>query len=147
MPGVPAGWTDDGTILKPNGSQYGYTQGFRDYVLAHTWSPLDTPLEDAQSFLEHANPAMGSGTSQVSRFTTLGWQKSTNNVYVVAIGQEVMWYRQQIANLEAELAAAKATPPPAPPPPAPKPSYAQQIAAVQDAVTALDNDLKANGEA
>ena len=106
--GVPTGWKDDGvTLTAPNG--HAVTQGFREYVLAHTWAANNTPATDEYSAnpVEVANPAVGAGSRQDFRFCSLGWTQK-NGVYVLSVGTEYAVARQQAQAAAAALAAANA---------------------------------------
>jgi len=73
---VPAGWRDDqerGVLHAPNG--YVVIQGFRSYVLSHPWAADNWPLENEHHCeqLERSNAALGGGSIQRFRKTTLEW--------------------------------------------------------------------------
>jgi N-acetyl-anhydromuramyl-L-alanine amidase AmpD len=112
--GTPAGWKDDGTTLTaPNGKKV--VHGFRDYVLNHNWDAANWPVdaEFGASLLESSNPSLGGGSQQLFRWTMLGYT-ATRGVFVEWVGQELAFCRQQvqryaaqIAQLQAELAAAQ----------------------------------------
>ncbi len=94
MGGIPNGWTDDGTTLTaPNGHKV--VQGFRQYILTHPWDPLNYPLEEehVENPLEESNPALGSGSQQIFRWTMLGYTLQ-QGVFVEWIGQELLTLRQ-----------------------------------------------------
>ena len=111
---IPTGWTDDGTTLTaPNGVKV--VKGFRDYVLNNAWHRDNYPLaaEFGAAPLEASNPGLGTGTQQLFRWSMLGWTAS-GGVIFEWLGQELAFCRQQvqqkaaqIAQLQAELAAAK----------------------------------------
>lgn len=107
-PGTPPGWVDDGTILTaPNGVKV--EQGFRAFVLANHWSPENWPLDESHevSQLEASNKALGSGTQQFFRECVLEWTQE-RGVFVMWVGVELLYTRQQAAALYAALQAAKA---------------------------------------
>src|SRR5262249_18278475 len=74
---VPTGWNDDGTmLLAPNNVPI--VKGFREWVLAHTWDPANLPLEPERNLtsIELSNAALGPGSRQRFRFTTLEWTQA-----------------------------------------------------------------------
>lgn len=105
--GVPTGWHDDGTTLTAPNS-VAVTQGFRDYVLAHSWNATDTPFKP-----EYAS---GAGTRQDFRYSSLAWTQATN-VTEIPIGDELVAAKAQIATLNAQIAALLAQEGTAPTPP------------------------------
>jgi hypothetical protein len=138
---IPAGWKDDGkTLVAPNGVPV--VKGFRDYVLSHTWDANNWPLAAEQvvssGSIEPGNVAIGSGSRQDFRLTSLGWTES-RNVYVIYVGQDIRALTAQlaaanahVAQLEVQLAS---TPAPAPPPADPKATEA--LAALVELAKAL----------
>ena len=81
----PTGWKDDGkTLIAPNGIPV--VHGFRDYVLAHIWDANNFPLAPEQVIssgsIEPGNAAIGPGSRQDFRLSSLGWT-TTRNVYVI----------------------------------------------------------------
>lgn len=116
--GVPAGWSDDtatATLKAPNG--VAVVKGFRDFVLANGWNPLNWPLNaeyDTPS-VEPGNQSIGPGSRQEFRFGSLGWTQ-TRNVYMIWIGQDYLALqgqlataKNQIVSLNQSLIAANAT--------------------------------------
>ena len=111
---VPTGWKDDGTTLTaPNGVKV--VKGFRDYVLNNAWHRDNWPLdvEFGAAPLEASNPGLGAGTQQLFRWSMLGWTASGGVIFewlgveLASARQQVRKYAAQIAQLQAELAAAK----------------------------------------
>jgi hypothetical protein len=67
MAGVPTGWKDDGAVLTaPNGQSV--RLGFRTYILAHSWYPLDVPLGGERGIT--------GGTQQDFKYTSLTWTQA-----------------------------------------------------------------------
>ena len=102
---VPTGWKDDGkTLTAPNG--VAVVQGFRDYVLAHSWAANNTPLAPERSIaagsIEYGNASVGPGSRQDFRFCSLGWTQAWG-VYVIAVGQDVTALAQQTAALKSQV--------------------------------------------
>jgi hypothetical protein len=105
--GIPQNWHDDGTTLTaPNGHKV--VHGFRDYILSHNWDANNYPLEEehTQSPLEISDPALGTGTQQMFRWTSLEWTPQ-QGVFVSWVGQELLALRAQTAQLTAEIATLK----------------------------------------
>lgn len=103
---IPTGWKDDGkTLTAPNGVQI--VQGFRDYVLAHSWAANNTPLAPERvvsaGSIEYGNASVGPGSRQDFRFCSLGWTQAWG-VYVIAVGQDVTALVQQLAAQQAQVA-------------------------------------------
>lgn len=97
--GVPNGWHDDGTTLTaPNGIPV--VMGFRQYILAHQWSPDNFPveIEHEQSPLEISNPALGKGAQQLFRMSMLGYTQALG-VFEEYIGVELLAMRAQVASI------------------------------------------------
>ena len=97
---IPTGWTDDGTTLKaPNGIPV--VQGFRDWVLNHTWESINYPLAPevviTTGSIEPGNPSIGPGSRQNFRLTSLGWT-TAKNVYVIWVGQDIVALEKELAN-------------------------------------------------
>ena len=121
VPNIPTGWRDDGsTLTAPNGHRV--VLGFRRYVLTHAWDSANVPLqeENARNPLEIARPSLGSGTQQIFNWTTLEWY-TNQSVFIGWSGPELLKLRAdnanlqaQVASLQAQLQAQKATPPSAP---------------------------------
>lgn len=142
---VPTGWKDDaatGVLTAPNGIVV--VKGFRDWVLAHDWAANNTPLDAEQvvtsGSIEPGNAAIGPGSRQDFRFSSLGWTEKTN-VYVIASGQDLVALTKslgaanvQIKALEQQLAAALAQAATA----KPDPNAAAALAALRQLKTALD---------
>lgn len=107
MGGVPTGWSDDGTTLvAPN--KVPVVKGFRARVLTGPWDARDWPLaaEYGSDSIEPGNPAIGAGTRQDFRMTSLGWTES-RGVYRIWTGQDLRALSAQVADLERQLAALK----------------------------------------
>jgi N-acetyl-anhydromuramyl-L-alanine amidase AmpD len=87
---IPNGWSDNGTILKAPNCPYEITQGFRSYILSHTWDSANIPVGSAQGLnpLELSNTSLGSGTRQLFRWSALEWT-SKAGVFEGWIGQEL----------------------------------------------------------
>jgi len=105
--GVPQHWHDNGkTLTAPNGHKV--TQGFRDYILSHSWDANNYPLEEehTQTPLEISDPALGTGTQQIFRWAGLEWTPQ-RGVFVSWIGQELLALRAQKAQLTTEIATLK----------------------------------------
>lgn len=121
---VPSGWHDDGkTLVAPNG--VAVVQGFRTWVLAHSWDAQNTPLKAEQvvssGSIEPGNASIGPGSRQDFRFCSLGWT-TKSNVYVIATGQDLLAIEGQLALAAKQIEALKAqlAAVPAPQPPDPK---------------------------
>jgi hypothetical protein len=107
--GVPTGWKDDGTnLVAPNG--VAVVKGFRDWVLAHPWDAKNTPMAVEQHIsgrsIEPGNPAVGPGARQDFRFCSLGWTQAWN-VYVIAVGQDLVAVEKSLDAANAALASAQ----------------------------------------
>lgn len=101
---IPTGWTDDGTTLKgPNGIPV--VLGFRDHVLNSNWDPANWPLEPEKHLtgLEMSNPTLGDGQSQIFRWKRLEYTPKMG-VFEGWLGQELLWYQQEVKQLETEIA-------------------------------------------
>lgn len=99
---VPNGWHDDGvTLTAPNG--VAVIKGFRNYILNNPWKDYDYPLrpEYTSDSIEPGNPAIGAGSRQNFRLSSLG--------YTTAKGVYLIWVGQDIEALMAQVAADKAT--------------------------------------
>lgn len=95
MSNVPAGWSDDGTILTaPN--KIPVRGGFRDHVLASGWDPTNWPLEPEYNDdpIERSHPTLGAGAAQAFRWKRLCWCQSLG-IYESWLGQELKWYQMQ----------------------------------------------------
>lgn len=106
--GVPSGWKDDGkTLTAPNGMPV--VQGFRDYVLANSWSADNWPLmaETGADPVEPGNPSLGAGTYQVFHLTKLSWTQA-RGVFVTWIGQDYLAMQSEISSLNTEVSQLKA---------------------------------------
>ena len=102
--GIPAGWKDDGTTLTaPNGVTV--VQGFRAWALGHAWDAEDWPLAAEQKLdsVEPGNAAIGAGTRQDFRMTSLGWTQA-RGVYHIWSGQDLLALTHQLAEAETEIA-------------------------------------------
>jgi hypothetical protein len=108
--GIPDGWHDDGkTLQAPNG--VAVVKGFREWILANPWDANDLPLavERTLPSIEPGNPAIGAGSRQDFRMTSLGWTTS-KNVYKIWVGQDILALQAQVSQLQAQLAQATTTP-------------------------------------
>ena len=95
--GIPQGWSDDGTTLTaPNGHKV--VRGFRDYVLNNPWKAENVPIGEAYDAnpVEQSYPQSGAGTRQDFRYTSLG-QTQQRGVYLIALGDELKWYKDALA--------------------------------------------------
>jgi hypothetical protein len=104
---TPQGWHDDGTTLTaPNGVPV--VRGFRDVVLAGPWLAEDWPLAPEASLpsVEPGNPAIGPGSRQDFRLTSLGWT-TQRGAYRIWVGQDVRALTSQLSELAARLAAVR----------------------------------------
>jgi len=93
--GVPSGWKDDGTVLTaPNGIPV--RQGFRQWILDHTWEADNFPLtaEYHAIPLEQSNPSLGNGQVQLFRKERLQYTPD-RGVFRGWLGQELRWYEMQ----------------------------------------------------
>jgi N-acetyl-anhydromuramyl-L-alanine amidase AmpD len=106
--GVPNGWHDDGkTLTAPNGVYV--TDGFRQWVLAHSWDAGNLPLMNASALtpVEQGNPSLGSGTVQPFRLCVLAWTQA-KGVYVMWVGQEYVALHQVLHKALTDLNASQA---------------------------------------
>jgi hypothetical protein len=97
---------DDGkALVAPNGVPV--VRGFRDYIMARTWAADDWPLAAEQVIvsgsIEPGNAAIGPGSRQDFRLTSLGWTQA-KNVYVIYVGQDIRALEQQLAAANAHVA-------------------------------------------
>jgi hypothetical protein len=95
--GVPQGWSDDDTTLTaPNGHKV--VGGFRNYVLNNPWKAENVPIGEAYDAnpVEQSYPQSGAGTRQDFRYTSLG-QTQQRGVYLIALGDELKWYKDALA--------------------------------------------------
>jgi hypothetical protein len=110
---VPDGWKDDGvTLTAPNGVKV--AQGFREWVLSHSWDSSNIPLETeyhADSVLIH-NTALGGGQRQLFRDCMLWWTPQQGVRQEPFLGWELDAAYKQIAQLQAAIDGLKNTPPP-----------------------------------
>lgn len=87
---VPTGWHDDGTTLTaPNGVKV--VQGFRDWVLSHSWDAGNIPEEaeySANPVLLH-NASVGAGSRQCFRDCLLWWTPAKGVVQEPYTGWEL----------------------------------------------------------
>lgn len=100
---IPVGWADDGhTLTAPN--KIPVVRGFRDYILANAWDPNDYPeaLEYSANPVEESNVPIGPGTAQDFRMSRLGYTAKMS-VYKTWLGQEYVWYKKQVATLQAQI--------------------------------------------
>jgi hypothetical protein len=140
---IPTGWKDDGkTLVAPNGVPV--VKGFRDYVLAHSWDANNWPLAAekvvASGSFEPGNAAIGPGSRQDFRLTSLGWTQA-RNVYMIYVGQDIRALEQQlaaanalVAQLEQEL---QNQPAPVPVETPPDPKATEALAALLELAKAL----------
>jgi len=115
MPGVPQGWTDDGTALHNPHNMFVVRLGFRQHILnATSWSGDDVPLENEHGAnpIEESNPSSGGGTRQITRQHLLEFTAS-KGVYEGNAGQELQFVLNarnslttQLAQVQQQLAAA-----------------------------------------
>ena len=103
---IPSGWKDDGkTLVAPNGVPV--VRGFRDYIMARSWDAKNWPLAAEQvvssGSIEPGNAAIGPGSRQDFRLTSLGWTQA-RNVYVIYVGQDIRALEQQLAAANAHVA-------------------------------------------
>jgi N-acetyl-anhydromuramyl-L-alanine amidase AmpD len=106
--GVPQGWKDDGKVLTaPNGVYV--TDGFRQWVLTHTWDAGNLPLMNASALtpVEQGNPGLGGGTVQPFRLCVLAWTQA-RGVYVMWVGQEYVALHQVLHKALTDLNASQA---------------------------------------
>ncbi|TMC19625.1 MAG: hypothetical protein E6J34_14955 [Chloroflexi bacterium] len=98
--GVPIGWTDDGTQLKPPNSEFVVVKGFRQWILAHEWDASNIPLENEQSLpqIELSNPSLGAGTRQRFRWTTLEHTEK-RGVFESWTGPELLFLERELKQL------------------------------------------------
>lgn len=105
MPGVPQGWTDDGTKIHNPANMYVVVLGFRQHILNATfWSGDDVPLENehAANPVEESNPSSGAGTRQITRQHLLEYTAS-KGVYEGNAGQELQFVLNERNSLTAQL--------------------------------------------
>jgi hypothetical protein len=101
--GIPNNWHDDGsTLTAPNGVRV--VQGFREWVLTHPWNADDFPLapEFGSPSIEPGNPAIGAGTRQDFRMTSLGWTQA-HGVYRIWVGQDLRALESELATTRTQL--------------------------------------------
>lgn len=87
---LPAGWTDtDGVLYSPSGIPV--TQGFRAWVLGHTWDSANVPLAAAKNvaITDLTQPAHGGGSIQVFRDCMLGWTEHDGVVASYPLGPQL----------------------------------------------------------
>jgi hypothetical protein len=86
----PQGWTDkDGVLYSPSGIPI--TQGFRAWVLGHTWDAANVPLAPAKNVAvtDLTQPTHGGGSLQVFRDCMLGWTKNNGVVAQYPLGPQL----------------------------------------------------------
>jgi len=85
--------------------------GFADAV-SKSWDPQDYPLENEQHLdqLEVSNPALGGGSRQRFRMTTLEWTPA-RGVFKQWTGQELIALEQEVHQLQAQLQTLQNPPP------------------------------------
>src|SRR6266705_1485189 len=111
---VPAGWTDNGSVLvSPSSTQGGpdvhITGPFRDYILANPWPPSNVALTPGMHVeqLELSNPSLGSGWQQTFRYAMLGKPDSglmAGKVVFEWLGVELVHVRTLYAQAQAQIA-------------------------------------------
>jgi hypothetical protein len=143
---IPTGWKDDGkTLVAPNGVPV--VHGFRDYIMARSWAPDNWPLAAEQVIssgsIEPGNAAIGPGSRQDFRLTSLGWTQA-RNVYVIYVGQDIRALEQQlaaanahVAQLEAQVQQLANQPAPVPVQTPPDPKAVEALAAIRELAKAL----------
>jgi hypothetical protein len=143
---IPTGWKDDGkTLVAPNGVPV--VKGFRDYIMARSWDANNWPLAAEQvvtnGSIEPGNAAIGPGSRQDFRLTSLGWTQA-RNVYVIYVGQDIRALEQQlaaanahVAQLEQQIASQPTPVPPVPVQTPPDPKAVEALAAVMGLAKAL----------
>jgi hypothetical protein len=107
--GTPTGWKDDGKTLTPP-NNIPVVDGFRTYILNHTWNAANVPQEKTHAenpVLLHV-PSLGSGTVQLFRDSMLWWTPAKGVVNEPELGIEIYLRDQQINKLNSQLAAATA---------------------------------------
>ena len=101
-PGVPQGWSDDGTTLKaPNG--FIVVKDFRNHILAsRSWPSWDVPLQEqeARTLIEESNPGLGGGIRQIFSGHMLEWT-SKIGVQEAHVGQELLFVLNDRARIQA----------------------------------------------
>ncbi len=101
MPGIPAGWKDDGkTLTAPNGHKV--VLGFRAHILTNMWNPGNVPQEEEhhQDPLEQFfNQANNTGQQQVFLYSVLNYN-SSRGVYEMGVGNEFLGLRKALAALK-----------------------------------------------
>jgi Glycosyl hydrolases family 25 len=103
MTQVPQGWTDDGTTLTaPN--KIPVVLGFRDHVLNNNWDPANWPLEPETHYspVEQSHPSLGGGQAQTFRWKRIEYT-AAGGIVEGWLGQELLWYQQQHALLQAQI--------------------------------------------
>lgn len=107
-PGVPQGWSDDGTILKaPNG--FIVVKDFRNHILAsRSWPSWDVPLQEQEvrTLIEESNPGLGGGIRQIFSGHMLEWT-SKIGVQEAHVGQELLFVLNDRMRIQAALAQAQ----------------------------------------
>jgi N-acetyl-anhydromuramyl-L-alanine amidase AmpD len=102
---IPTGWTDDGTTLTaPNGKTV--IQGFRSYILANNWDPINVPLEEVEAsnpVEEYYTQTPSGGTRQMFEYSELAWT-SARGVYIVGVGNELLRCRADRDAAKAKVA-------------------------------------------
>jgi hypothetical protein len=103
---MPAGWSDDGSVLKtPSG--YTFVRGFREAVLrllkAGQWRAEDVPLEEERyvPLLSYSRPELGGGSLQRCRYTVLTYTAATD-VQLLDVGAELGTLRGKLESAEAD---------------------------------------------
>lgn len=113
--GLPTNWTDDGAALHNPITPFVVTQGFRQYILDHSWDAANVPLENVEGAnpIEESNPALGGGTRQAFRGTdgnvTQAEWTSARGVFPGWVGPELLFLRNDRNAKAAALASAQAT--------------------------------------
>lgn len=112
MPGVPSGWSDDGTkLIAPNGHYF--VLGFRDLVRAADWDPEDVPLEEEHPVdkMEMVGPNAIPGTEQITEKNVLMYNEGKNNgqPFTMWVGQELFHTRAALDAANTQIATDQAT--------------------------------------
>jgi hypothetical protein len=101
MPGIPAGWKDDGqTLTAPNGHKV--VLGIRAHILTSVWDPKNVPQEEEhhqdplEQFFDQPN---NTGQQQVFLYSVLNYS-SSRGVYEMGVGNEFLGLRKALAALQ-----------------------------------------------
>jgi len=98
MPGIPAGWKDDGkTLTAPN--EHKIVLGFRAHILTSVWDPRNVPLEEEHHedpLEQFYNQPNNTGQQQVFLYSVLNYS-SSRDVYEMGVGNEFLGLRKALA--------------------------------------------------